>query len=109
MVQRIGTALPVTFNLPFVQIRSAKMALRRDGTGTIALPALGETRIAHLIAWPHVRSWTMRKTAPALRSIPDAAAIAKLLSEAAQTRLSLPVISRGATGTSADAAAIAAQ
>ncbi len=104
VVQRIGAALPVTFNLPFVQIGSASLSVRRDGTGTIALQTLGETRISYLIAWPHVRPWSMSKTQPALRAIPDAAAVAKLLAEAAETRLSVPVISRGAGGLAAVAA-----
>ncbi len=104
VVQRIGAALPVTFNLPFAQIGSASAALRRDGTGTIALQTLGETRISYLIAWPHVRPWYMSKTQPALRSIPDAAAVAKLLADAAETRLSVPVISRAPTGATAVAA-----
>ena len=104
VVQRIGAALPVTFNLPFVQNGSASLALRRDGTGTIALQTLGETRISYLIAWPHVRPWTMSKTQPALRAIPDAAAVAKLLAEAAETRLSVPVIGRVDGGLAAVAA-----
>jgi hypothetical protein len=104
VVQRIGAALPVTFNLPFVQIGSASVAVRRDGTGTIALQTLGDTRISYLIAWPHVRPWTMSKTQPALRAIPDAAAVAKLLAEAAETRLSVPVIGRAEGGLVAVAA-----
>jgi Bacterial PH domain len=104
VVQRIGAALPVTFNLPFVQIGSASLAVKRDGTGTIALQTLGETRISYLIAWPHVRPWTMSKTQPALRAIPDAAAVAKLLAEAAETRLSVPVIRRTDVGLAAVAA-----
>jgi Bacterial PH domain len=104
VVQRIGAALPVTFNLPFVQIGSASLAVKRDGTGTIALQTLGETRISYLIAWPHVRPWTMSKTQPALRAIPDAAAVAKLLAEAAETRLSVPVIRRTDGGLAAVAA-----
>jgi hypothetical protein len=95
VVQRIGAALPVTFNLPFVQIGSASLAVRRDGTGTIALQTLGDTCISYLIAWPHVRPWMMSKTEPALRAIPDAAAVAKVLADAAETRLAVPVISRG--------------
>ena len=93
VVQQIGAALPVTFNLPFVKIGSASLSLKRDGTGTIALQTLGDTRISYLVAWPHVRPW-MAKTEPALRAIPDAAAVAKLLASAAETRLAVPVISR---------------
>jgi Bacterial PH domain len=105
VVQRIGAALPVTFNLPFVQIGSASLAVRRDGTGTIALQTLGDTRISYLIAWPHVRPWTMRKTEPALRAIPHAASVAQLLATAAETRLAIPVVKRA----EAPLAAVAAE
>ncbi|MES2145625.1 MAG: photosynthetic complex putative assembly protein PuhB [Pseudomonadota bacterium] len=101
VVLRIGAALPVTFNLPFAQIGSASLAQKRDGTGTIALQTLGETRISYLVIWPHVRPWTLRKAEPALRAIPDAAAVAKLLAEAAETRLSVPVIARTGPGRAA--------
>ncbi len=94
VVMRIGAALPVTFNLPFVQVGAANLDLRRDGTGTIALNTLGDTRISYLIAWPHVRPWRMAKTEPALRSIPDAQRVAGLLAEAAEARVSMPKISR---------------
>lgn len=94
VVMKIGAALPVTFNLPFVQIGSASADIRRDGSGTIALQTLGETRISYLIAWPHVRPWHMSRTEPALRAIPDAKRVAALLAEAAQTRMNTPVVSR---------------
>lgn len=94
VVMRIGAALPVTFNLPFLQVGAANLDLRRDGTGTIALDTLGKTRISYLIAWPHVRPWRMAKTEPALRSIPDAQRVAALLAEAAEARLSVPQVTR---------------
>jgi len=96
VVLRIGAALPVTYNLPFVQIGAADLDLRRDGTGTIALATLGETRISGLVLWPHMRPGHWSKTQPALRSIPDAAQIARLLADAAEARLSAPRISRTA-------------
>jgi hypothetical protein len=94
VVMRIGAALPVTFNLPFVQVGAANLDLRRDGTGTIALDTLGKTRISYLIAWPHVRPWHMSKTEPALRSIPDAKRVADMLAEAAEARVSMPQVTR---------------
>jgi Bacterial PH domain len=93
VVMRIGAALTVTFNFPFVQIAAAHLD-DRGRTGTIALQTKGETRISFLILWPHTRPWQVARTQPALRCIPDAAAVAKLLAEAAQTRLSEPVITR---------------
>ncbi len=99
VVLRIGAALPVTFNLPFAQIGAASLDLRRDGTGTIALETLGETRISVLVAWPHLRPGHWSKTQPALRSIPDAARIARMLAEAAEARLNLPQVARSPAST----------
>lgn len=93
VLMRVGAALPVTFNIPYVQIETARLD-QRGTTGTIALETKGETRISALVLWPHLRPWYLSKTQPALRCIPDAAAVAALLSEAAQTRLAQPTISR---------------
>lgn len=92
VVMRIGAALTITLNLPYRQIANAALDLRRDGTGTIALETTGDTRLSYLVCWPHVRPWHMNPTQPALRAIPDAANVANLLSEAAQTRISTPQI-----------------
>jgi hypothetical protein len=94
VVMRIGAALSVTFNLPFTQIGSASLDLKPSGTGTIALQTPGDVRLAYLTLWPHVRPWHMKQTEPALRCIPDASAVARILAEAAETRLSQPVVSR---------------
>lgn len=96
VVLRIGAALPVTFNLPFAQVGAASLDLRRDGTGTIALDTLGETRISVLVAWPHLRPGHWKKTQPALRSVPDAGRVARMLAEAAEARLTMPQVSRTA-------------
>lgn len=96
VVMKIGAALPVTFNFPFVQVGSASADIRRDGTGTIALQTLGDTKVSYLIAWPHVRPWHLAKTQPAMRAVPDAATVAKIVGDAAQTRLNVPVVTRAA-------------
>ena len=96
VVLRIGAALPVTFNIPFAQVGAASLDLRRDGTGTIALDTTGETRISALTLWPHLRPGHWAKTQPALRSIPDAARIARILAEAAEARLTQPQLARTA-------------
>jgi hypothetical protein len=102
VVMRIGAALSVTFNLPFRQISAASLD-DRGATGTVALLTAGETRISWLILWPHARPWRFARAEPALRCIPDAAQVARLLAEAAETRLSHPVITR------ADPALVAAE
>ncbi len=94
VAMRIGAALTMTLNLPYRWIGSASLDLKKSGTGTIALKLLGETRMSYLNTWPHVRPWVMKRTEPALRCIPDAAKVARLLAEAAETRLSEPVIER---------------
>lgn len=94
VAMRIGAALTVTLNLPYKQIANASLDLKRRGTGTIALETLGDTRLAYLVCWPHVRPWYLSRTQPALRCIPDAARVAQMLSEAAETRVSQPAVAR---------------
>jgi hypothetical protein len=96
VLMRIGAALAVTYNIPFAQIGTARLDQKADGTGTIALETLGETRLAFLALWPHLRPGRLKRTEPALRSIPDATSVARLLAEAAETRLSMPVVTRSA-------------
>ena len=103
---RIGAALILYYNLPFTQIGNANLDLRRDGTGTIALQLMGDDRLSYMMTWPHVRPWRMTRTEPALRCIPDAAKVSKILAEAAETRVSVPQVTRNAP---ADAAAVAAE
>ena len=76
------------------QIAAADLDLRKDGTGTIAFRPLGETKFSYLVLWPHLRPWHARVTQPALRCIPDAARVAALRAEAAETRISTPVVAR---------------
>lgn len=92
VAMRIGAALTVTLNLPYTQIRCANLDRRRDGTGTIALDLIGDTRLSYLVCWPHIRPWVLRRTQPALRCIPDAGHIAELLAEAAEARVSTPQV-----------------
>lgn len=105
VAMRIGAALTVTLNLPYTQIANATLDLRKRGTGTIALDLMGDTRLSYLVCWPHVRPWVIRRTQPALRCIPDAANVAKLLSEAAEKRVSNPVITRSAAPAQGNAVA----
>lgn len=94
VAMRIGAALTITLNLPYRWIGNVNMDLRKDGTGTIALQTSGDSKVSYLVAWPHVRPWRVAETEPALRCIPEAARVGRLLAEAAETRLSQPVISR---------------
>lgn len=110
VAMRIGAALSVTFNLPFAQIDSAALDLRRGGTGTVALKLAAGGRLSYLVCWPHVRPWHF-VTQPALRCIPDAARVARLIADAAEARLTAPVVTRAAAPAAhaAQTAAIAAE
>ena len=92
VAMRVGAALTLTLNLPFRKIDGADVALNRDGSGTIAIRTLGETRLSYLVLWPHVRPWRMKHTQPALRAIPDALHVARILADAAETKISEPVV-----------------
>lgn len=93
IAMRVGAALTVTLNLPYTQIESADLDLRKDGTGTIALTTMGDTRLSYLVCWPHVRPWHFQ-TKPALRCIPEAQKVADTIAQAAATRVSTPQIAR---------------
>ena len=94
VLMKIGAALSVTYNIPFAQVGTARLDLKPSGTGTIALETMGDTRLAFVALWPHLRPGHIRKTEPALRCIPDAERVARILAEAAETRLSMPVVTR---------------
>ena len=76
-----------------VRVKSAEAVERGMA---IALQTLGETRISILVAWPHLRPGHWKVTQPALRSIPDAARVARMLAEAAEARLTQPTVTRAA-------------
>lgn len=96
VAMRIGAALTMTLNLPYVQIGNASLALRKSGNGTIVFELMGDARLSYVMTWPHVRPWHMSRTQPALRCIPDAAHVAEIFAEAAEIRTSAPQVSRGA-------------
>lgn len=94
VAMRIGAALTMTLNFPYTWIGTAKLDLKPSGHGTLALELIGDTKVSYLMTWPHVRPWFIARTQPALRCIPDAEAVARIFADAAETRISQPVISR---------------
>lgn len=94
VAMRIGAALTMTLNLPFKQVQNANLALRKSGHGSIALEMNpeGGMGFSYVLTWPHVRPWRLKDPQPALRCIPDAAAVARILADAAQTAVSVPDI-----------------
>ncbi|MCU0904912.1 MAG: PH domain-containing protein [Tabrizicola sp.] len=93
VILRIGAALQVTWTIPFTKVASASLASRpMTGTGTIAMELVDGQHISYLALWPHLRPGFARKVQPAFRCIPDAARVARILSDAAQTRVNEPVV-----------------
>lgn len=82
VVMRIGIVLTLTYNLPFKRIAAAGLKLQPSGSGDIPLTLAGKDRIALLHLWPHARPWRVAKPEPMLRCLPDAAAAARVLSQA---------------------------
>jgi Bacterial PH domain len=79
LVLRIGAALPTTFNLPFTAIGSADIKETGRGCGDISVALSTEDKLAYLMLWPHAKPWRLMKPEPMLRSVPEAAKVARLL------------------------------
>jgi len=82
VVMRIGVVLSITFNLPYAKIESAGLHTNADGSGDLTLVLADPDRIAYAHLWPHARPWQIKRTQPMLRALPDARAVAQLLSAA---------------------------
>lgn len=94
VILRIGAALQVTWTVPYTKVAAASLSTRpMTGTGTIALELVDGQHISYLALWPHLRPGFAKKVQPAFRCIPDAAQVARILSDAAQTRVNEPVVS----------------
>lgn len=106
---RIGAALTMTLNLPYVCIGSAQASVRKSGIGTITFEIIGDARLSYLMTWPHVRPWHISRTKPAFRAIPDAARVAAIFADAAETRVSQPKITRVSAPQTVSTDAIAAE
>jgi len=83
LVMRFGVALPMTFNVPFAQIRSAAVRCFDDGFGDIPVTLEDDQRISYIVMWPNVRPWHLKQPEPMLRSVANAAAVAEILADAA--------------------------
>lgn len=94
VAMRIGAAVTINLNLPYTWIGNANLDLRKSGTGTIAFELIGKNDISYFLCWPHVRPWRMSRTEPALRCIPDAAKVAKIIADAAEARVAEPKLTR---------------
>jgi hypothetical protein len=93
VVIQFGVALPMTVNIPLRLINAAAVKCSPDGSGDVALTLADGTRLAYLIMWPHVRPWYLTRTEPALRSVPNATEVARILSRALAASAGQPVAS----------------
>jgi Bacterial PH domain len=82
VVMRVGIVLTLTFNLPLKTISTASLQITDKGFGDIPLALAGDARIAWLHLWPHTRPWRVTQPEPMLRCVPEARALAALLSKA---------------------------
>lgn len=82
VVMRVGIVLSLTFNLPFGRIAGAGLRRYPDGSGDIPLTLVAKEKIAYVHLWPHARPWRLARPEPMLRSLPDAANVAQVLSQA---------------------------
>jgi len=90
VVMRIGVVLEITVNFPFRVIESAGLRVYPDGTGDLPLTLAGEDRIAYIHLWPHARPWRAARPEPMLRGVPDASAVADVLSRALAAYAGIP-------------------
>jgi hypothetical protein len=112
VVIRFGIALPMTIQIAFPKIESAGVHAWSNGAGDVALTTLPDQQIGYLILWPHARPWRLTKAQPALRCIPDAAAVSQILgralaASASQPATAVPVQANDAAGSGAHAPATA--
>ena len=82
-ILRYGVALTATLSLPLRRIAAVSVAVRAGGAGDIPLRLKPGARVRYLKLWPHARPWRYAAAEPMLRGVPDAVAIAALLSQAA--------------------------
>lgn len=82
VVMRIGVAIPMTWNLPFKQIVSADLAVRKEGDGDVVLRVASPNKVAWLHLWPHVAPWQFANARPTFRAIEEPSRVASLLAEA---------------------------
>ena len=84
VILHFGVALPAVLSLPFSQITSCAVAVRRDHTGDIALTLKAGNRMPILKLWPLARAWRISEPQPMLRAVPQAAVVSGLIARALQ-------------------------
>lgn len=84
VVMRYGVALEKCINIPFRIVKSAGLRRFPDGTGDmpLQLDLRKGDRLGWAMLWPHARPWKLARPEPMLRAVPDAEAVAGVLSRA---------------------------
>ena len=82
LVMRYGVALPAQLNIPLADIDHAAMKLNSDGSGDIPLAIPRKGRPSYFQLWPYARPWKIVSAEPMLRAVPNAAAAARLVTDA---------------------------
>lgn len=82
IVMRVGVALPMTINIPFVLIDQAGVTKHADGTGDLVVTLAKPHRVSWLALWPHIRPFRISHPQPMLRALRDADVAAQVLSRA---------------------------
>lgn len=82
LVLRFGVALPAQLNVPLKDVEAAAVRLYSDGSGDIPLTLPDAGRPSYFQLWPYARPWRLGRAEPMLRAVPNAEAVARLLSEA---------------------------
>ncbi len=96
IVLRFGIALSMSVNLPLRLIDSASVRVWPDGTGDIPLAVNGRQKLGYAVLWPHARPWRLGQPEPMLRAVPDAAEVARKLSDALAGTASLAAVGTAA-------------
>ena len=91
VVMTIGIAMPITFNLPFNKIDTARVKAWPNGHGDVVLSLAPTERLAYFVLWPHAQPWRMAQPEPALRCIPDAPQVAQIMARAMAAAANMPV------------------
>lgn len=79
IVLRFGVALRMCVNIPMACVETARLKLRADGSGDIALKLNAPQGAGYLMLWPHARPLRFGNPEPSLRGLGDAQAVATLL------------------------------
>ncbi|MEO1309356.1 MAG: photosynthetic complex putative assembly protein PuhB [Pseudomonadota bacterium] len=86
IVLRYGVAIRKYVNLPFAAIRNLALKSYADGSGDLVVAMNGGASPGFLRLWPHARPFKFANAEAALRSAPDAQAVAALIAEAVKAQ-----------------------